>query len=117
MGPRKLAEMQFLQPYVAFVDTAINGHEALAKLTESNFDLLITDISMPDMSGEELHHIVKTHYPHLPVVALTGNAAEADKQQYLKSGFAGVSVKPIQKDTLLAIIDRIKGNNGKIQAS
>jgi signal transduction histidine kinase/ActR/RegA family two-component response regulator len=112
-----LVGREILRPHFSLVDTAASAKEALEKLAKQRYDILITDIGMPEISGEELHHIVKTEYPHLPVVALTGNAAEADKLQYLKSGFAGVSVKPIQQDTLLALIDRITGKHEQSQVS
>ena len=89
------------------VDTAHSGSEALAKLNDSSYDLLITDIGMPGMSGEELHDAVKAEIPHLPVIALTGNASKADRDKYLGMGFDGVATKPFQLENLLALISDI----------
>ena len=54
------------------VETASCGAEALAKVTSSEYALLITDRKMPGMNGDQLASQVKKHRPALPVVLLTG---------------------------------------------
>lgn len=95
---------EILRPHFSLVDTASSGSEALVKLDASSYDLLITDIGMPGMSGEELHHAVKAQMPHLPIIALTGNASREDRERYLGMGFDGVTVKPFQLEDLLSLI-------------
>ena len=54
------------------VHTASDGFEALTALSRSLPDLLISDLSMPDMSGFELLSIVRRRFPQLPVIAISG---------------------------------------------
>ena len=51
---------------------ARNGEEALHRLKEDRFDLVITDLRMPKMSGTELLKLIKKDQPHLPVVVVSG---------------------------------------------
>ena len=51
---------------------ARNGEEALHRLKEDRFDLVITDLRMPKMSGTELLKLIKEDQPHLPVVVVSG---------------------------------------------
>ena len=54
------------------VHTACDGFEALTALRQSLPDLLISDLSMPNMSGFELLSVVRRRFPHLPVIAISG---------------------------------------------
>jgi CheY-like chemotaxis protein len=54
------------------VRTARDGFEALALLRKAQPDLLISDLKMPNMSGFELLSIVRRRFPHIPVIAITG---------------------------------------------
>lgn len=96
-----------LRQHVGYVTTASSGKEALEILTKQSFDLLVTDIGMPNMSGEELKMMVNENYPYMPVIALTGNASPSDIQHYLSIGFAGVATKPLQGDEFIALIKRV----------
>ena len=51
---------------------ARDGEEALRRLQEDKFDLVITDLRMPKMSGTELLKLIKKDQPHLPVVVVSG---------------------------------------------
>lgn len=51
---------------------AANGEEALTKVRKSRFGLVITDIKMPGINGLELAHKIKSDYPRLPVILITG---------------------------------------------
>lgn len=59
------------------VDTATSGAEALAKLQNGTFDLVITDLKMPGMTGEQLASEIKIRKPEVPVILLTGYIPEA----------------------------------------
>jgi len=54
------------------VETAASGAEALAKLAKGEFALVVTDLKMPIMSGDEFARQIKQRWPHLPVILLTG---------------------------------------------
>ncbi|PID30362.1 MAG: hypothetical protein CR982_01190 [Candidatus Cloacimonadota bacterium] len=55
-----------------FVTKAEDGIDALEKLGEKKFDLMITDINMPNMGGVELVSRCRSLYPNLPILAITG---------------------------------------------
>ena len=56
------------------VTGASNGHDALAAIDTGDFDLLITDVRMPEMSGDELSRRARLEWSDLPVLYLTGYA-------------------------------------------
>ena len=96
---REVGEVM-LADHVEYFDMANSGYEALEKIKNNTFNLVITDIGMPQMTGEELQLRIAEQYPDLPVIALTGNAHPADKQRYLTAGFSHVLVKPVQLSEL-----------------
>lgn len=65
-----LADILELFDYQA--QQAKDGEEALSKLRQDRFDLVITDLRMPKMSGTELLKMIKRDQPHLPVVVVSG---------------------------------------------
>jgi CheY-like chemotaxis protein len=54
------------------VRTALDGFEALVELRRAKPDLIISDLRMPNMSGFELLSIVRRRFPHIPVIAISG---------------------------------------------
>ena len=58
------------------VDTAQNGHQALQKAAATRYDLVITDLIMPGINGDELARILKQQDPSRPVVLLTAMPSE-----------------------------------------
>lgn len=95
---------KILQKSDASVVTAASGLEALEKLANQDFDIIVTDISMPEMDGEELLEQVKNEFPLLPVVAVTGNVMSEDVKRYIAAGFSAVLPKPINAQELLRTI-------------
>ncbi|HIG57289.1 MAG TPA: PAS domain S-box protein [Candidatus Latescibacteria bacterium] len=89
---------------------AVNGLEALKLLrTRHDFDLILMDVQMPEMDGlsatVEIRRLETQHgWPRIPVIALTANAMDADKQLALDAGMDDFISKPIRRETLLAII-------------
>ncbi len=60
------------------VRTAVDGLDALQKLRAGVPDLIISDLSMPRMSGAELFHIVRHRFPHIPLIAITAGSIPVD---------------------------------------
>src|SRR6185436_7977738 len=58
------------------VATATNGNEAVTILESEKVDLVVTDLRMPEMDGFELMAWLRRSFPHLPVIVMTGFAAE-----------------------------------------
>jgi len=86
-----------------------NGTEALAGLAASMPDLVLLDISLPGMDGNEILTRIRAdaRLRHLPVIALTAHAMSGDREKYLAAGFNDYITKPIVDETLLlGAIDR-----------
>jgi signal transduction histidine kinase/ligand-binding sensor domain-containing protein/FixJ family two-component response regulator len=86
-----------------FVTTADSGEEALEKIKETDFNVVLLDHMMPGMDGiETLEQIRKTH-PDLPVYALTANASVGE-EFYTSKGFNGYLSKPVDSAILESTI-------------
>jgi DNA-binding NtrC family response regulator len=94
-----------LHPAGLEVVTASNGREALRLARESDFDVVVTDLMMPEMSGEELIGHLSRLIPDLPCIILTGNATTQEVVRAAKlPNVAGVLVKPWNHERLLQTI-------------
>lgn len=91
------------------VTLAVQGAEALEKLADADFDLVLMDVQMPIMDGlAATTHIRTSQHPWatIPIIALTADAMPESKQYYLSHGMNGYITKPINKETLLNEINR-----------
>lgn len=99
----------------ATVQMAISAAEALRLIKKTNFDLVITDIAMPDMDGYEmlarLRKQLQTY--SLPVIALTGYGREDDIRQALSSGFVAHLKKPVTLDELIRAVGEAIGSRAE----
>ncbi|MCC5876652.1 MAG: response regulator [Candidatus Sumerlaeia bacterium] len=95
------------------VETAANGRDALRILkTNPDFDLLITDIKMPEKDGEQLMEEARALCPDLKVVLITGYAELQQHYQLMKKGAFDYVTKPFKIPDLLEVIDRATGVDG-----
>jgi two-component system cell cycle response regulator DivK len=87
---------------------AINAAQALEKLENSNIDLVLMDINMPDMDGYTLTAKIKAinKFSKIPIVAVTANVMRGDREKSLGAGCDGYIQKPIDIDTLSQQIER-----------
>ncbi len=85
---------------------ATDGVDALKKLSEDTFNLIIADINMPLMDGLKLLSLVRKNpaYQQIPVVIVTTEGAEVDREKGLKLGANAYLSKPIQTNELLRTI-------------
>jgi two-component system chemotaxis response regulator CheY len=90
----------------AKVVEASNGVDALKKLSEDRFDLAIVDINMPLMDGLKLLSLIRKdpNYQQLPVVIVTTEGTDADRQKGLQLGANAYLPKPIQTNDLLKTV-------------
>jgi CheY-like chemotaxis protein len=84
---------------------ASNGQEALDVLQNTKFDLIFMDINMPVMNGTEATAIIRNEMKlETPIVALTANVIEGDKEKYLEYGMDDYLSKPIEVEALERIL-------------
>ena len=91
------------------VAKALSGAQALELLASQSFDLVLTDIQMPEMTGTELLQRLRAEpgpNRNVPVLALTADVTSGGRQHYLDQGFTEHAAKPIQLTALLEAVAR-----------
>ncbi len=89
------------------VTVVAQGQEAIALFEQSDYDLVITDLGMPDISGWEVAKAVKEKRPETPVVLITGWGIQLDSEEMSRSGIEGVIAKPFSKQALVDQLARV----------
>lgn len=91
------------------VTKAVDGKDALSKLNGKEYDLIITDLHMPNMDGIELIRNVRAteQYKFIPILFLTTESQAAKKQEARDAGATGWIVKPFVPEKLLAAINKV----------
>lgn len=91
------------------VKTASSAASAISLAQEGQFDVIISDIGMPQMNGYELARAVRglSGYEAVPMVALTGYSKFDDRQRSLDAGFNAHLTKPIEPRELLDLIEQL----------
>lgn len=88
------------------IDEAYNGAQALQKLRTETYDLLVLDVSMPDIDGFEVTRRVRQE-SNLPVILLTAKGMEQDKVRGLELGADDYITKPFSHKELIARVDAV----------
>jgi two-component system aerobic respiration control sensor histidine kinase ArcB len=94
------------------VDVAMTGKEALEKFTRGEYDLVLLDIQLPDMTGLDISRELNVRFAKEdlpPLVALTANVLK-DKKEYLNAGMDDVLSKPLAVPALMAVIQKFWDN-------
>jgi signal transduction histidine kinase/CheY-like chemotaxis protein len=108
---RKVVRL-LLAPFEARIVEAENGVEALARLGEASFDIVLLDVHMPVMDGQEAIGRIRSSgamWAAIPVIALTADAMSGDRERFLKMGMSGYTSKPVDRDALLAEMSKVLG--------
>jgi CheY-like chemotaxis protein len=95
------------------VATAENGEEGIRLFKEGDFDMVLTDLGMPGMSGWEVCKAIKKMNPHTPVGMITGWGAEVDQAKIEENGIDFLIPKPFQFDQILKVLDETITSKGK----
>lgn len=102
---------QMLQKRGHTVTIASNGREALKLVAESEFDLILMDIQMPEMDGFQstaaIRELEKKGSRRTPIVAMTAHAMKGDRERCLEGGMDGYVSKPVQSKLLYETIENI----------
>jgi two-component system, OmpR family, aerobic respiration control sensor histidine kinase ArcB len=91
--------------------SVVNGEEALDLLQHKRFDLIITDIGLPGISGYELTRIIRQreiceNKPEVPIIGLTAHTQAKAKEESLKAGMNYVFVKPVNAQKIKAVVSQ-----------
>ena len=93
-----------LKRYYHFL-RAKNGQEAVEAADKGGVDLILMDIKMPVMDGLEATAKIKEKYPELPIIALTANAFDSDRQLAMSAGCDDFLSKPVSREKCLKAIE------------
>ncbi|KYN81731.1 hybrid sensor histidine kinase/response regulator [Vibrio cidicii] len=89
------------------VTVAMTGEEAIERFKPQEYDLVLLDIQLPDMTGFDVAHNYRTHYQNLPpLVALTANLLK-DKREYLDKGMDDAISKPLAVKAMQEVISKL----------
>ncbi len=101
--------LKFLEHAGHSVDVVMNGQEAVEAFVPDTYDLVLMDIQMPVMSGDQAMLQIRLCEggKAIPIVALTANAMRGDREKYLTGGFDGYISKPINRKQLVNELIRL----------
>lgn len=90
--------------YGITADFANNGEEAVEMVTKNTYDLVLMDVNMPVMDGIQATKLIRKIYPSLPIIALTANVMEGDREEFKSQGMNDYLAKPLDKDELHRVL-------------
>jgi signal transduction histidine kinase len=105
-GPRHVLH-EFLSVAGYHVESAGNGKDGLSLTQQKEYDLVITDIGMPDIPGKDVARMIKTASPRTKVVLCTGWGVQLGKKELQNLGVDGIIAKPFERKTVIATIHRL----------
>jgi len=97
-----------LKKYYQF-ERAKNGQEAVELAEKNAYDLVLMDIKMPVMDGLEATKAIREKHPDLPIVALTANAFDSDRQLAVEAGCNDFLSKPVSSEACIEAIKKLLG--------
>ncbi|MBI5043908.1 MAG: response regulator transcription factor [Nitrospirae bacterium] len=104
-------------PVAVLTDEAGSGQEALKKVRENDYNVVLLDISMPGMSGVDVLKQLKSEKPKLPVLILTMHPEEQYAVRILKAGASGYLTKESAPDELISAIQKVSQGGKYISPS
>ena len=103
-----------LEDYDFTLDEAMDGNEAIEKVKNNKYDLILMDIMMPRMDGETaLKKLKEDSSFDTPVVAVTADAVSGAEEKYIKEGFKYYLAKPFKKDQVKKMLEKLFGGTSK----
>lgn len=82
------------------------GKEAVEMVEADTYDMVLMDLRMPIMDGLQATRLIRAKHPELPILALTANAFDRDREHSLEAGCNEFIAKPVSHDELLDMIAR-----------
>jgi CheY-like chemotaxis protein len=96
------------------VEIAVSGRQGVEMAAVSDFDLVMTDLGMPDMSGWEVANKIRSTRPGVPVVLVTGWGTTLDKNEVERYGISAVVHKPFEINELLETANMVLHRHAQI---
>jgi DNA-binding NtrC family response regulator len=87
-----------------------SGDEALERLREENFDVVVIDVKMPGIGGLEVLRTISRRYPDVKVILMTGHGSTEDSEIGRRLGAVAYLQKPVDLDDLLATVRQASGS-------
>jgi two-component system response regulator PilR (NtrC family) len=121
-GPLREAIAERLADHGFAVAQADSGEQAVQRLTEFAFDILITDLRLPGIDGRQVLQAALDRYPELIAIVITGFGTVKDAVEAIKQGAADFITKPFQFDALLHVLSsaleqrRLKSENAYLRS-
>jgi len=104
--------VNLMKNYNFEIEESISGLECIDKVKNKKYDLIFMDYMMPGMNGiETLKHLKELPNFHATAIALTADAVEGSREKFLNAGFDEYVSKPIVKDMLDKVIQRMLNKN------
>jgi len=101
----QIITLTYLNKWGIESDTVFNGLEAVNKIKENTYDLVLMDIQMPEMNGIEATIIIRNELKiTIPIIALTAHALNHEREEYMKNGLSDYLTKPIDEELLFKTI-------------
>ncbi|KQC00368.1 ATP-binding protein [Pedobacter sp. Hv1] len=94
-----------LKKYKLVTDVAYDGKQAFALFEKNEYDLVLTDIQMPEMGGIELTRMIRSYAKpakaNIPILGVTANVLQEDRKKYIESGINNLVLKPFSEKELI----------------
>ena len=105
---RSLIEFIFQKYKNITLDFAVNGEDAIEKIERNSYDLVLMDINMPVLNGADATRYIRQELgiEQLPIVALSANALEGDREKFLAYGMDDYLTKPIDTKALEKVLKK-----------
>ena len=108
---QKVAKAMLKKLGITNVDLAVNGLEAVEMTSKNDYDLVLMDCQMPEMSGYEATGAIRerekaSEAKALPIIAMTANAMEGDREKCLEAGMDDYISKPVKSEALGEMLSR-----------
>lgn len=91
------------------IATVANGEQALERLHNTQFDLILMDLVLPGLSGIETTHKIKQLHIDTPIIALSGNQTVATQEACFDAGMAAFLKKPTDAKTFTTVLQKVFG--------
>ncbi len=108
---------EMLISFKVSTDFALNGRDAVDMARDGSYDIIFMDINMPIMNGIDATKILRDEGVDTPIIALTANALEGDRDKYLTSGMDDYLSKPVDIKHLERILDIYLKSNSNFSST